>query len=267
MPVRLSDSPFRRRFDLGEIDLRSAKLSALFLTFSFLSACSTLSGEREASAPAEDAYSDVRTIEMQTKVARLQTENARLANRVLELQRENASLRKSGDAAAQAEELQKEASKTPPVTAVALREPETAPKTVVDNPEAPEMAKSEVPVAPAPRLTQPTFTSTDTVFENEAENPASTRLYGVHLASYRQPAEAREGWRKLQRENPDELGLLEPRLESVEVPEKGFFLRLIGGGLSSQEKADALCANLKSKGLFCSVSEFSGERLSLTETG
>jgi hypothetical protein len=90
---------------------------------------------------------------------------------------------------------------------------------------------------------------------------------GVHLASYRHREQAQEGWRQLQRENPDELGLLEPRIIAVTIPEKGDFLRLIGGGFSSQEKAAALCTNLKQKGVFCTVSGFEGDRLALGGAG
>jgi hypothetical protein len=78
--------------------------------------------------------------------------------------------------------------------------------------------------------------------------------------------EARSGWRQLQRENPDELGLLEPRVEGVSVAGKGDFLRLVGGGFASRDKAESLCGQLKEKGLFCSVTSFEGERLSLAET-
>lgn len=246
--------------------MRPAKLLSLICASAFLTACSTFGGGGSDGAVtgADDAYSNPREIEAQTKVARLQTENARLANRVLELQRENDRLRRARDAAAQAEA---EAASEPAETAVALREPEVLQQPVVDNPDTPEMTSTEVPVEPAPRLTQPTFESTDAVFENEASSEARSPavLYGVHLASYRQEDEAREGWSKLQRENPDELGLLEPRLETVDVPDRGSFLRLIGGGLSSREKAEALCSNLKIKGLYCAVSDFTGERLSLVE--
>ncbi len=247
--------------------MRAAKLAFLISAAAMLAACSTFSGGSETAAQSDDAYSDPREIEVQTKLARLQTENARLANRVLELQRENDNLRRS-NAAAQAKaasEAENEATTAPTETAVALREPQVSSQPVVDNPETPEMTGAEVPVEPAPRLTQPTFESTDAVFENEADLQTPAVLFGVHLASYRKEDEAREGWRKLQRENPDELGLLEPRLETVEVPSRGAFLRLIGGGLSSREKAEALCSNLKSKGLYCAVSDFSGERLSLVE--
>lgn len=247
--------------------MRPAKLLLLICAVSLLTACSTLMGGDETASGADDAYSNPREIEAQTKVARLQTENARLANRVLELQRENDQLRKARVAAAAAAQQVAEQSMAPAETAVALREPEVLQQPVVDNPDTPEMTNTEVPVEPAPRLTQPTFESTDAVFENEAhsETRSPSVLFGVHLASYRKEDEAREGWSKLQRENPDELGLLEPRLEMVDVAERGSFLRLIGGGLSSREKAEALCSNLKTKGLYCSVSDFSGERLSLFE--
>lgn len=248
--------------------MRPAKLLSLICASAFLTACSTLTGGGDnAAGGADDAYSNPREIEAQTKVARLQTENARLANRVLELQRENDRLKRASAAAAAEAQREAELAAAPAETAVALREPEVLQQPVVDNPETPEMTNTEVPVEPAPRLTQPTFESTDSVFENEAgsETRTASVLFGVHLASYRQEDEAREGWSKLQRENPDELGLLEPRLETVEVPERGSFLRLIGGGLSSREKAEALCSNLKIKGLYCAVSDFSGERLSLVE--
>lgn len=236
-----------------------------------LSACSTFSNDQAAVDPAADAYSDVKSIEMQTRVARLQTENARLANRVLELQRENERLRGSELAVAVSDDGASELESLNEQTALALREPENLkqPQPVFDNPEAPEMTGADVPVEPAPRLTQPTFASTDAVFENESPAQPSLQpsgLFGVHLASYRKAGEAREGWRKLQRENPDELGLLEPRLNMIEVPEKGMFLRLIGGGLSSRAKAEELCSNLKSKGLYCTVAPFDGERLSLNDT-
>ncbi len=262
--------PTRWRLWMGDCDLRAAKLVLLTCAAALLAACSTFSGDSEAARGAEDAFSDPKEIEAQTKLARLQTENARLANRVLELQRENDALRRaraSAAAEAAAEKAEAEEASQPAETAVALREPEVLKQPVVDNPETPEMTSTEVPVEPAPRLTQPTFESTDAVFENEAdsETRAPAMLFGVHLASYRKEDEAREGWRKLQRENPDELGLLEPRLETVNVPERGPFLRLIGGGLSSREKAEALCSNLKIKGLYCAVSDFSGERLSLVE--
>ena len=253
--------------------MRIVKTLVIFGAFSVLSACSTLTGKTASSSGEEatDLYANPKVVELQTKVARLQTENARLSNRVLELERTSASLARANAVELRDTDLDEEIAPSPePAPVAALREPTDLPDAVIDNPQAPEIASSDVPVETAPRLTQPTFAATDQVFENEAETQtasAALPLFGVHLASYRGADEARSGWRKLQRENPDELGLLEPRLEDVEVEDKGRFLRLIGGGLSSREKAEALCANLQSKGHFCSVADFAGQRLSLTETG
>ena len=236
-----------------------------------LAACSTFSGDEPqlAAPPDMSAAMEARVADLETENTRLKSENARLANKLMELQRENEELTANGEAPQQTGEerltlAEAKPQETPTLTAPS---PQANQDAVVDDPAAPELAESDVPVASSPRLVQPTFTSTDAVFENEANGDIETKsvLFGVHLASYRQLTEAREGWRKLQRENPDELGLLEPRIETVDLPEKGVFLRLIGGGFSSEEKAAALCANLAPKGVYCSVSGFVGEKLSLGE--
>ena len=90
-------------------------------------------------------------------------------------------------------------------------------------------------------------------------------LYGVHLASYRHVEDARAGWRKLQRENPDELGLLEPRIEEITIKGRGQFVRLIGGGFSTRDKAEQLCSRLRAKRLYCAVMDFEGQRLSMAD--
>ncbi len=231
-----------------------------------LSACASLPGGRSAPTAAEIDAETARTelASLEAEVARLKSQNARLANEVLALQRERdqaeAEERAMEDAADQEASL-------PPAPTFTVGD--NAPlRPVVDDAASPALAQTDVPVQTAPRLVQPTFASDEIVFENEAGGEIRTAsvLYGVHLASYRQLDDARAGWRQLQRENPDELGLLEPRVDDIVVDDKGAFLRLIGGGFSSRDKAEALCAQLKSRGLFCSVAGFNGERLSLAET-
>ncbi|MEO1251639.1 MAG: SPOR domain-containing protein [Pseudomonadota bacterium] len=261
-------SESENQMQIGEIGPSAFSLKWLLIACcaAFASACSTFSGDSASEPSLADPYADAKTVELQSKVARLQTENARLASRVLELQRENEKLRSSDEEEIAGAPLSEE----PMETAVALREPAALSNPVIDNPDAPEVARTDVPIEPAPRLTQPTFAATDAVFENEAESDALAEvgeLFGVHLASYRQMREASEGWRKLQRDNPDELGLLEPRIQTVAIDGRGEFLRLIGGGFSSREKADALCKSLSSRGLYCAVSPFGGERLSVADTG
>lgn len=130
-----------------------------------------------------------------------------------------------------------------------------------------QLAEAGAAVDVSPRLVQPTFSSSEQTFENEAQGDIrlSSVLWGVHLASYRRTEEAGAGWRKLQRDFPDELGLLEPRIEKVVIEGKGEFLRLVGGGFSSRDKARALCASLAAKGVFCRVASFGGERLPVSD--
>lgn len=233
-----------------------------------VSACSTFSGDgpRRVSSTGSELV-QARANALEFEVGRLKAENARLANQVLDLQRENETLVAEADPSDQIgdpDSLREGQIQVAENIEPAAPQPQQ--NVVVDTANAPELKQSDVPVEEAPRLVQPTFASTESVFENEAstdEIATASVLFGVHLASYRNLPEAREGWQKLQRENPDELGLLEPRLETVSIPEKGVFLRLIGGGFSSEDKASALCASLKERDLYCSVSGFQGQKLSL----
>lgn len=205
-------------------------------------------------------------LSLEGEVARLEAENEQLSTELKTLRRERAAAAPAASPADLTVESESEnvvSSTLRDETEAAPRKPQ--PSIVVDAAKAPEIAQTETPVAEQPRLVQPTFASADSVFENEAEDgfDLESVLFGVHLASYRASEQAREGWNKLQRENPDELGLLEPRVESISVAGKGSFLRLIGGGFASQEKAHELCAKLKDKGLFCDVVSFDGAPLSL----
>lgn len=250
--------------------MRVTKPLGAMLALSFLTACSTFPGRTSAiEAASEDTQIRLAALEVQND--RLRTENARLAETLTTLQQENAKLRAAGQAEALQDLAEGEAEQK--AAEADLRDRQTLsvpasrsnPEAVVDEPRGEALANGDVPVASSPRLVQSTFASNDAVFENEADGEITTEsvLYGVHLASYRRLQEAREGWSKLQRENPDELGLLEPRVETVTLPDKGVFVRLIGGGFSSEEKAAALCARLEPKDVYCAVSDFDGQRLSL----
>ncbi len=239
-----------------------------FLMLGLVSACASFpggGGKAVSENPEEIASARMQVAALEAELARLKSQNARLSNEVLALKRER-DRAEAGDAAP---ELKDPAPELPPAPEVIADNGEPRPNAVVDDAASPALARTDVPVETSPRLVQPTFASNETVFENEAEGDIETEsvLFGVHLASYRRMEEARAGWRQLQRENPDELGLLEPRVEGVDVEEKGRFLRLIGGGFASKEKAEILCGELKAKGLFCSVASFEGDRLSLAENG
>jgi len=249
----------------------SAKIISAFVFFVFLSACASLPGSRSSSdAQMEDITAvETRSAALEVEVSRLKSENARLANQLLELQRERDRLSAVQLKDTPLGEVETAAAATDLPAAPEIIVPDPQANAIVDDAKAPALSQTDVPVETAPRLVQPTFASNEIVFENEEEGEIKTSsiLFGVHLASYRKLEQAREGWRKLQRENPDELGLLSPRIEKITIPEKGVFLRLVGGGFSSNEKAQALCGLLKQKNQFCSVVSFEGERLSLAKTG
>lgn len=245
------------------------RLAASIAAVLTMSACASLTGggssKSAQGSETESAEIAQKAAALEVEVARLKAENARLANQLLDLERSQDEQVAEAPVIEVRPEEDRIASAAPSELPV-IPQPPVNNEIVVAETGAPELRESDVPIDDSPRLVQPTFASTEPVFENEAgdgEIETASVLHGVHLASYRKMAEAREGWRKLQRENPEELGLLEPRIETVSLPEKGEFLRLIGGGFSSEDKAFALCQSLKDKGLFCTVSGFSGERLAL----
>lgn len=252
-------------------------LSPKYLVISvfFLASCSTFSSDEPPLAEFDDTHrADLAEAELEiaeVEINRLKEENARLASKLLAKTREQeATLAKLAASADEVDEAVVEP--TLPESPSVIAEPpqlrsDNSTSVGDDNEETSALRVGEVPVAASPRLVQPTFTSNDAVFESEASEDIATSsiLYGVHLASYRALEEARKGWRQLQRSNPDELGLLEPRTQFVTVPNKGNFHRLIGGGFSTRDKASALCESLKSRRIYCGVTDFGGEKLSLTQ--
>lgn len=250
-----------------------------------LSACSVISGKTTPDLTSDvneerDWSHSAKAAESETEIARLKAENARLKTRVMELQRLSEAQERStelrgselgedttSDIAVQAlAAAANEVLSTP--SPIKLTQPPVVPPVapaVVRNAANEALTNANVPVQPAPRLVQSSFASAveeidrDTVIESPLE--MSSVLYGVHLASYRIIASAHLGWAKLQRENPEELGPLDVRIKRVNLPDKGVFLRMIAGGLSSEQKASALCERLKERGVFCSVVDFEGENL------
>lgn len=232
-----------------------------------LSACASLGADDEfdltGASPEDVNWAQPRAAELEQEVARLSAENEALQRRIAELERRDAVPTPAADAGSDNAEAKAPAGE---------RRSERRRETVVASADVDgALSQSPAPpVDPAPRLVQPTFASErDTVFENEADSEIATAsvLYGVHLASYRRLDDAQTGWRRLQRDNPDELGLLEPRLEPVSIEDQGEFLRLIAGGFATQEKAAQLCERLKARRIFCAVTHFGGERLTTRRTG
>ena len=204
---------------------------------------------------------------MERVVAELRSENVRLKRSVDSLKLAQAKAKQAADAEdAAVEDIQEAA----PVALIIPPPPKDPESIIVTAAEATPLSSEEVPVESTPRLVEPSFASVESVFENEANNaaiPTTSILYGVHLTSYRKEEELIAGWRVLQRENPDQLGLLEPRVERVTFEDRGEFLRLIAGGFSSKEKAIALCDRLKRRNVYCAVTDFTGDRVEISPSG
>lgn len=253
-------------------DWKRGAIAGLFL---LAQGCAALSGKPDpdlvASQGEELRVARAEASELQAEVARLAAEKAALETKVADLEKKAARLAalEPLQAAGGADAGLKEG---PSAGVAADKRPSTAPAApVVAAPNADvALPGAPVPIDNSPRLVQPSFASTDQIFENEAESPEiklTSVLWGVHLASYRHPDDASAGWKKLQRDNPDELGLLEPRIEKISIEGKGEYLRLVGGGFSSREKAKALCDTLAAKGVFCRVATFGGDKLSMLDVG
>jgi hypothetical protein len=233
-----------------------------------LQGCALFGADPElAAAPPADI------VERDARIAALEGELQSAKSRNAELERRLAELQKGEKSAAAAPDVARPELKDEPGLAVATAPsatPEIKPESVVAAADAGQALASAPakPVEAAPRLVQPTFASDEEIFENEAGDAIETAsvLFGVHLASYRHEAEARAGWGKLQQDFPDELGLLEPRLERVVIEGRGAFLRLVGGGFANEEKASALCARLRAKSAYCAVAGFAGEKLARPDT-
>jgi hypothetical protein len=255
--------------------LRSVALAGLM---TLAQGCAILTGKPDPDVVAAQAteIENVRAQRsaLQSEVDKLKAENEALTAKLAELQKKAARLAALEPPATQGKAAEGALKEGPPSASAApvVDSPSTAPAApVVAAPDADvSLPDAPVPVDDSPRLVQPSFASTEQIFENEAASGAikmSSVLWGVHLASYRHPDEASAGWKKLQRENPDELGLLEPRVEKVTLEGRGHYLRLVGGGFSSREKAKALCDKLAAKGVFCRVANFGGDRLSMLDVG
>lgn len=73
----------------------------------------------------------------------------------------------------------------------------------------------------------------------------------LHLASYKNPANAETGWKQLSSANADLLGAQRPIVRKVDLAGKGIFYRLHAGPVASMDDAKALCAALKARDVYC----------------
>jgi hypothetical protein len=108
-------------------------------------------------------------------------------------------------------------------------------------------------LSPTPALPQPQAQPQQPAQQPATQQPpAPTALTAaVHLASYRNVENARDGWRILQRRYPNQLGTLVPMVLEVDLGSgRGRMLRLQASALTPGE-ARALCEQLKQAGQYC----------------
>lgn len=77
--------------------------------------------------------------------------------------------------------------------------------------------------------------------------------YGIHLASYRNEANARKSWKEMQAQHPDLLKGKTPALRSVELGDRGTFVRLIAVPYANSAAARAICRDLRQRAQYCAV--------------
>jgi hypothetical protein len=82
--------------------------------------------------------------------------------------------------------------------------------------------------------------------------PSGGGAMSIHLASYRNPAQAERGWTILSSRFGSELGPLSHTVHKVNLRGKGTFYRLLATDLS-KSKAQSICKALKSRGQYCDI--------------
>ena len=84
--------------------------------------------------------------------------------------------------------------------------------------------------------------------------PASEQTtYGIHLASFSSDANARRSWTLLQAQYPDLLDGKTLALRSVEVEDRGIFVRVIAVPYADSSAAQAVCRDLQRRSQYCAV--------------
>lgn len=86
-------------------------------------------------------------------------------------------------------------------------------------------------------------------------------MHAVHLASYRDEANAVSGWLMLQGLFPDLLSDRSARIEEADLGSRGLFLRLKAGPFDTADQARTACREVEATGGWCAVTDFTGRPL------
>jgi len=90
---------------------------------------------------------------------------------------------------------------------------------------------------------------------------ARSLFHAIHIASYRDLETALSGWETLSAMFPDVLEGTRPRVEAVDVPEQGHFLRLKAGPFLSAGDASRSCEAFRAANVWCAVTDYTGDDL------
>ncbi|MGF1463967.1 MAG: SPOR domain-containing protein [Maricaulaceae bacterium] len=150
--------------------------------------------------------------------------------------------------------------------------PVVEPEAADARPNGPAVATPALPPTAEVEQAEPEFEPTEPVPAQGAsasvgsaseDFPGRSLLHALHLASYRTLANAQSGWLELAGEHGDALSRLEPRLERIDLGERGEYLRLKAGPFYTQADAMKACEALAAKGVYCARTDYTGTRLPL----
>lgn len=118
---------------------------------------------------------------------------------------------------------------------------------------APPVAPAPAP-APASKPQPPQPAPSKSVATAKASPPsAGSGLWHAHLASHRTEGAAINEWQELLKRDPKLYGDFDPRIEWVDVKDRGSFARLLVGGWPERKEADAACARIRGPQRYCAV--------------
>lgn len=90
---------------------------------------------------------------------------------------------------------------------------------------------------------------------------ATKDQFSVHLASFRDQESARKGWPDFTGKHADLLGGLDYRISPITPSDnRGTFQRLKAGPFTDSASANEVCKLLKTRKVYCAVTDFAGAR-------
>jgi hypothetical protein len=87
-----------------------------------------------------------------------------------------------------------------------------------------------------------------------ASPAAGAGRFAVHLASVRDPNAVASEWQRLVRLHPMLASLPLRRAERIDLAGKGTFYRVAAGSFATRAEAQAVCDRLKTRGVYCTLS-------------